>query len=95
MPRRCALVDLPDGGVGFLCGENLQRCQEPGCGRLAEALCDYVVGKRTRTCDRRLCARHRNRAGVKGGDTIDYCPQHALAAATAPRQVALPLEDCP
>ena len=66
-----------------------QPCQEPGCDFRSTHSCDCVGGKRSRTCDRRLCERHRSviRQGLT--DTVDDCPQHALLYTQTPAQLGL------
>lgn len=44
------------------------QCQ---CGAIADALCDYPIGK-GKTCDIGMCEEHRNRAG----EDVDFCPVH-------------------
>jgi hypothetical protein len=75
----CASTLLDERGrpTGFVCGAGIEACA--GCGVVAVALCDWPIG-RGRTCDLPLCGRCRV---PQGGDLrdLDYCPQHALAAA--------------
>lgn len=49
-------------------------CDEPGCGGVSVAQCDHPVkriGEDDPTCDRHLCAAHRQDVG---GKTL--CPRH-------------------
>lgn len=70
-----------DGGgvVGFACtrGRSRARCQEPGCTREHDVLCDFpLTGAATgRTCDRKCC---RGPAKSAGKDR-NYCLAHARA----------------
>lgn len=74
----CEAIQLEGGGRGILCGsfKPVERCVG---GHPATALCDYVIGKRGRTCDMPLCE-------VPGcedctyspGANLDYCARHAL-----------------
>lgn len=78
-----ASVAAAGGAVAHLCTRGrprrAERCQEEGCSAPMVALCDEPVGGR-RTCDRRVCARHRT--GV--GDNRDRCPAHAPQARLVP-----------
>lgn len=67
----------PLGGVAIVCDRRgrRQRCSTEGCSALAVALCDYPLpslSSAKRTCDRAMCAGHRER--VPGGK--DWCPDH-------------------
>jgi hypothetical protein len=68
--------------VGIACsrGRLAAPCQEPGCTSPHVALCDYPLegAAKGRTCDRRMCVRHRHRVGPNR----DYCSTHrAMSAA--------------
>lgn len=68
---------IPLPGGGYVCTRGSRRpapCQEVGCGQPHVALCDWPLTGRAagRTCDRRMCARHRNEVGPDR----DYCPTH-------------------
>lgn len=78
---------LPEGGFACSRGRRSEPCQEPGCTEVHVALCDWPLdgAAKGRTCDRRMCARHRN----KVGPNRDYCGPH-YREATA-RQQALPV----
>lgn len=55
---------------------NGARCDAAGCTAESVALCDYPLhGEKTgKTCDRRMCKRHRN--PVAGKSDVDYCGVH-------------------
>lgn len=77
MPRRCAIIPAsvsPFGAPTFVCGSAaaVKRCAVCGV-NVADYLCDYVVGKRSKTCDKPLCHDCR----VPAGPDRDYCPDHA------------------
>lgn len=72
MLRRCYHVDLPGGGAAVVCGALGPHCGR--CRRVGEFLCDFHVGG-GRTCDKRMCAKHRNQVGPG----VDYCVDHYLA----------------
>lgn len=69
----CDTVKLPDGATAIVCsrGRRKERCQEPGCTGRADYLCDFDLGGKEGTCDKKLCKAHRNRVGRK-----DFCPFH-------------------
>lgn len=60
------------GNTIFCSRPSWKYCQVKGCGRKQEALCDFPVGGRT--CDFRLCYKHRKTVGPNK----DYCPNHNL-----------------
>jgi hypothetical protein len=54
----CERVDLGDGSVAIICGGRRQK-RFCSCGRNAPFLSDWKIqGKRSRTCDRPMCAVH-------------------------------------
>ena len=68
----CETVRLGDGTVAIVChrGKRWRRCSVPGCGGIADHLCDYRSGGKT--CDKPLCAMH----AVPQGRNRDHCPDH-------------------
>ena len=81
---RC--IPVPGGFVCMARGRRAASCQEPGCADEHEALCDWPLDG-DKTCDRRLCARHRNHIGPNR----DLCgPHFARYKAAPPEPVALP-----
>ena len=76
----CKVINMGDYGFGVLCsrGRKARNCGIPKCTNTYEALCDFPIfykGK-YKTCDMRLCPRHRNRQGPD----VDYCPLHQMKA---------------
>jgi hypothetical protein len=71
----CEVVRLPDGTVALVrhSGRRYPKCSVRGCRGDGLYQCDALVGARTRTCDRYLCASHR----VPRGPGVDFCPEHA------------------
>jgi len=67
----------------IVCSRGRRRayCEEPGCRRDSERLCDYPLRgeKAGKTCDRKLCGGHARRVGPDR----DYCPAHAAEVRTA------------
>lgn len=71
----CRVVDLSNGATAIVCTRGKREtCWNRGCDRNSEALCDCPVGD-GRTCDRRLCYKHRHRMGAG----VDYCSEHLMA----------------
>ena len=83
----CETVMLKPGIAAIVCTRGRRkrppRCSV--CGATAEFQCDAPVGDNA-TCDRYLCAAHREPQGTD----IDFCPEHArdrrlqIALATHP-----------
>jgi DNA adenine methylase len=70
----CQRIDLPGGSI-IACSRGAKPkapCSVPGCDRPHAALCDFRL-KNGRTCDAKLCASHR----TKAGSDVDYCPPHS------------------
>jgi len=59
--------------IGIVCSRTLRRCSISGCSAAGTKLCDWVIGPKQRTCDRRICAAHAHHVGPDR----DYCPEHA------------------
>jgi hypothetical protein len=73
---RCERIMLPDGSRGFVCFDRrrMPRCSVRDCGAISGYQCDApVAGRRSGTCDKHVCAKHR----VPRGAGVDYCPEHA------------------
>ncbi|MBW5416080.1 MULTISPECIES: hypothetical protein [unclassified Pseudomonas] len=64
------LYDQDRKPVGHICGKLGEHCAE--CGSVSTNLCDYVVGKRSKTCDKALCDHHANEVG----HDRHYCMEH-------------------
>nr|WP_269151981.1 DUF4326 domain-containing protein [Pseudomonas luteola] len=56
--------------MGHICGKLGPHCAE--CGDVGTNLCDYVVGARSKTCDRPLC----DYCAQEVGDNLHYCAEH-------------------
>lgn len=72
---RCRAIRLPDGTGAIVCGARARRaarCQVAGCTVPHVALCDHPMAS-GKTCDMRLCGRHRAQLGPED----DRCPDHA------------------
>lgn len=73
------LYDGQGRPMGFACSRNSENkrgtCCVPGCGRVAEYLCDYPLRgeKEGQTCDKAMCTSH---AKLIKHDT-HFCPAHA------------------
>jgi hypothetical protein len=71
----CQRTDLGNGDFMITCSRGAKSkapCSVPGCDRPHSALCGFRL-KNGRTCDAKLCASHR----TKAGSDIDYCPPHS------------------
>ena len=64
------LYDKNRKPVGHICGKLGPHCAE--CGDVGTNLCDYVVGARSKTCDRPLC----DYCAQEVGDNLHYCAEH-------------------
>ena len=75
-------IPLPGGGILCASGPRPRApCDEDGCDAVHEYLCDGPAPRRkSRTCDRRLCASHAKVVGEPGEDR-HLCPSCAAAAA--------------
>lgn len=80
MPRWCEMRKMPDGTVMFIThsgGPRLVKCDY--CQNPHSKLCDWPVpGKKSGTCDRKLCYNHSKQPVPEFGkeQDIDYCPEH-------------------
>ena len=72
------LKPVPDFGPVFLCRMRGSSARCEFCERRHVALCDYPT-ENGKTCDKRLCGRHRNRVG----SDRDFCPDHMKRAAAS------------
>ena len=81
----CREIRLPNGVTGIVCS----RGRKPLCAvcskRPHTKLCDFPLtgSKAGKTCDRKLCDSCAVGQGRANGDTVDYCPAHAVRAAVA------------
>lgn len=58
-------------------GQKARRpCSSKDCPNGSEALCDWPMAEKGKTCDRELCRQHRKSVGTNR----DYCPEHFTAA---------------
>ncbi len=65
---------LPGGVIACSRGRRRANCDSPGCTSAHVALCDWPLkgDKAGRTCDRKMCGRHRHPVG----SDRDYCNAH-------------------
>lgn len=80
----CETERLPDGTTAIVCtrgrGRRRPKCSVRACDALGDYQCDApVAGKKSGTCDRYLCKAHR--VPQRGRPDVDFCPEHAQAAA--------------
>jgi len=65
----CGIFKGPGGETMILCsrGRRTPRCQIDGCREAGEHLCDFPLSgaKEGKTCDRRLCAKHRRQQPIR------------------------------
>lgn len=81
-PKDPAVSPSMRGPWSFLivCERGRRSSDACACGHSSAFLCDFVVGKRGRTCDQRLCYCCR----IHVGEDRDYCLAHATEAHATP-----------
>src|SRR5690242_9738141 len=69
----CERIEIPGMGVGIICSRRTRPTLCGFCGAPCTRECDFPSGRRSGTCDAKMCDKCR----TPGGHEIDYCPPHA------------------